>query len=86
MNSSSINIQHLYWRAGFGPPLNLKPNISLDNEIASIFKNSNKIVPLTLTGWNPVPYLKAKDFTDAEKKAYRTMEREARLQIVNQIY
>ncbi|MBL0340464.1 MAG: hypothetical protein IPP71_05770 [Bacteroidetes bacterium] len=86
MTSSLLNIHHLYWRAGFGPPLDLASGNLIENEVEAIFQKSKKFVPLTLTGWNPVTHRETKTFDDVQKKAYNKMEKEAKLQIVNKIF
>ncbi len=81
MISNQQKIQHLHWRAGFGPQLELSSNNNLKSEIDALFLNSKTGTPLTLKNWDPLLAKEFKNMDAADKVAYRQQERQARLQL-----
>lgn len=86
MESTLRNFLHLYWRAGFGPGNGSFKSNKIEDEINFVFENSKNHIPITLSNWHPVTNKEEKAFTDAQKAAYRKMEREARMEITSQIF
>lgn len=81
MISSQINIQHLFWRAGFGPSPDKTSVVSLSDNITNLFKASQKITLLEIKNWNPVLASELKNMNTDDRADYRKQERQARLQI-----
>jgi len=81
MISDQQKVQHLYWRMGFGPPLRSVSEFSLKEDISILFSNSKNKTPLTLHDWDPVLAKEFRNMTTEDKAAYRKQERQARIQI-----
>ncbi len=86
MISTPKNIQHLYWRAGFGPAPDLNIHANLENEIETIFAKSSKFIPITLRNIMVKPRGGGKSKTAEQKKEFRDVERAGRLEIITQVF
>ncbi|MDQ3049702.1 MAG: DUF1800 domain-containing protein [Bacteroidota bacterium] len=81
MTNNQHKIQHLHWRAGFGPRQFVRADTKLEDEISVLLKNSKNVEPLQLKNWDPALAKEIKNMNAEERAAYRKQERQARLQI-----
>ncbi len=81
MISNQHKIQHLHWRAGFGPRQLVSAGFKVDDEVSVLFQNSKLIEPLQLKNWDPELVKEVRNMNADERAAYRKQERQARLQI-----
>lgn len=85
MVSLQQKIQHLYWRAGFGPPMDLSGIRSVKDEVNLLFDNSKKHVPLLNEGWTPLAVRDYRNLDEAAKAAYIQQEKQGRLKLNEEV-
>jgi uncharacterized protein (DUF1800 family) len=72
-------IQHLHWRAGFGPDP-LVEHGDYQVEVSKLFL-SPPLSAITIPGWNPLPPQEVRALPEEDRKAYQRKEKQARLQL-----
>ena len=85
MDSLQQKVQHLHWRAGFGPSLDISGAHSVKDEVNLLFSNSKNHVPLLNEGWTPLAVRDYRKLDEAAKAAYIQQEREGRLKLNQEI-
>ncbi len=81
MRLQQQKIQHLYWRIGFGPAPESNLKMSITDAVSLLFKSSQKITPVEIKNWDPKLASEFRNMEAADKAAYRKQEKQARLQI-----
>ncbi len=85
MDSLQQKVQHLHWRAGFGPSTDISGARSVKDEVNLLFSNSKNHVPLVNEGWMPLAVRDYRNLDAASKTEYRQQEKEGRLKLNQEI-
>jgi uncharacterized protein (DUF1800 family) len=71
-------VNHLMWRAGFGPGMFNSKYQTSQELISKIFNASKKFEIVTIPGWEMLSVDQVKKLTDAQRKEYNRREKKAR--------